>query len=256
MNGRGLPLRQSDITRSKDCRCALADHLPQERQGEWQRGCWIRMAARISTVSIRPYAGTYEPLQTCSVRRPESASPLRAGSSCRPRRAASPGAWSKRLPNAAPPTETAGNLTETPVAGSDAHCADPCALKHSIAPIEQAFGRLWPEARVWPTCWTNSLSTDLARDGALTPAMTERFLTCARYAASCGADGILFTCSAFGPCIEACARTCADAGAEAERGDDRGGGGGPVPPDGSGCLRHSHRRSRPCRRSSPPWHRG
>jgi Asp/Glu/hydantoin racemase len=33
--------------------------------------------------------------------------------------------------------------------------------------------------------------------------MTERFLTIGRYAASTGADGILFTCSAFGPCIEA-----------------------------------------------------
>ncbi len=36
--------------------------------------------------------------------------------------------------------------------------------------------------------------------------MTERFLTMGRYAASTGADGILFTCSAFGPCIEAVAR--------------------------------------------------
>jgi Asp/Glu/hydantoin racemase len=39
--------------------------------------------------------------------------------------------------------------------------------------------------------------------------MTERFLTLARYARSAGADGILFTCSAFGPCIEACARELA-----------------------------------------------
>jgi hypothetical protein len=51
----------------------------------------------------------------------------------------------------------------------------------------------------------DSLSADLARDGALTPAMTERFLTLSRYAAGTGADGILFTCSAFGPCIEAVA---------------------------------------------------
>jgi Asp/Glu/Hydantoin racemase len=39
--------------------------------------------------------------------------------------------------------------------------------------------------------------------------MTTRFLDLARYARSCGADGILFTCSAFGPCIEACARELA-----------------------------------------------
>ncbi len=49
----------------------------------------------------------------------------------------------------------------------------------------------------------DSLSADLARDGALTPAMTERFLTLAAYAVGTGADGILFTCSAFGPCIDA-----------------------------------------------------
>jgi len=79
------------------------------------------------------------------------------------------------------------------------------ALKHSIAPIEEAFGRLWPEARI-ANLLDDSLSTDLARDGRLTPAMTERFLALARYARSCGADGVLFTCSAFGPCIEACAR--------------------------------------------------
>lgn len=52
----------------------------------------------------------------------------------------------------------------------------------------------------------DSLAPDLARDGALTPAMTQRFLTLARYAKSTGSDAILFTCSAFGPCIEACAR--------------------------------------------------
>ena len=78
------------------------------------------------------------------------------------------------------------------------------ALKHSVAPIEAAFARLWPEA-VLMNLLDDSLSADLARQGALTPAMTDRFLTLARYAAGCGVQGILFTCSAFGPCIEACA---------------------------------------------------
>ena len=82
------------------------------------------------------------------------------------------------------------------------------ALKHSIPAIEEAFARLWPEARI-SSLLDDSLSADLARDGALTPAMHQRFLTLARYAASLGADGILFTCSAFGPCIEACARDLA-----------------------------------------------
>ena len=79
------------------------------------------------------------------------------------------------------------------------------ALKHSIAPIEDAFARLWPTARL-ANLLDDSLSADLARDGVLTPAMTDRFLALARYAKASGADGVLFTCSAFGPCIEACAR--------------------------------------------------
>ena len=51
----------------------------------------------------------------------------------------------------------------------------------------------------------DSLAPDLARDGRLTPAMMERFLALARYARLSGSDAILFTCSAFGPSIEACA---------------------------------------------------
>ncbi len=49
----------------------------------------------------------------------------------------------------------------------------------------------------------DSLSADLARDGGLTAGMTERFLGLAQYAIGTGARGILFTCSAFGPCIKA-----------------------------------------------------
>jgi hypothetical protein len=79
------------------------------------------------------------------------------------------------------------------------------ALRHSPPPIEAAFARLWPEALL-ANLLDDSLSADLARDGALTPAMTERFLRLSRYAVDTGADGILFTCSAFGPCIEAVAR--------------------------------------------------
>jgi hypothetical protein len=79
------------------------------------------------------------------------------------------------------------------------------ALKHSIAPIEAAFAKLWPDARLM-NLLDDSLSADLARDGALSAAMTERFLALGRYAAGTGSDAILFTCSAFGPCIEAVAR--------------------------------------------------
>src|ERR1700675_257169 len=79
------------------------------------------------------------------------------------------------------------------------------ALKHSIAPIEASFGRLWPDANLM-NLLDDSLSADVAREGRLTVAMTERFLLLGRYAALTGADAILFTCSAFGPCIEAVAR--------------------------------------------------
>jgi hypothetical protein len=78
------------------------------------------------------------------------------------------------------------------------------ALRHSVTPVETAFARLWPAARL-ANLLDDSLSADLARDGALTEAMTGRFLALARYARTTGADGILFTCSAFGPCIAACA---------------------------------------------------
>ena len=79
------------------------------------------------------------------------------------------------------------------------------ALKHSIVPIEASFARLWPEARLM-NLLDDSLSADLARDGGLSEAMTARFLDLGRYAASTGSGAILFTCSAFGPCIEAVAR--------------------------------------------------
>lgn len=82
------------------------------------------------------------------------------------------------------------------------------ALRHSMAPVAASFARLWPEA-VLANLLDDSLSADLARDGVLTPAMTDRFLTLSRYAANSGATGVLFTCSAFGPCIEACAASLA-----------------------------------------------
>ena len=82
------------------------------------------------------------------------------------------------------------------------------ALQHSLAPIAASFAKLWPEATLM-NLLDDSLSADLARNGQLTPAMTDRFLVLGRYAASTGADAILFTCSAFGPCIDAVARELA-----------------------------------------------
>jgi Asp/Glu/hydantoin racemase len=63
-----------------------------------------------------------------------------------------------------------------------------------------AFAELWPEA-VLMNLLDDSLSADLVRDGAITSSMTQRFLQLADYAVETGCDAILFTCSAFGPCI-------------------------------------------------------
>ena len=72
----------------------------------------------------------------------------------------------------------------------------------AIDPIVGAFKRLWPAAHT-TSLLEDSLATDLAAEGKLTEAMTERFVALARYVRGCGADAILFTCSAFGPSIEA-----------------------------------------------------
>jgi Asp/Glu/hydantoin racemase len=72
----------------------------------------------------------------------------------------------------------------------------------AIEPIVNAFRRLWPEART-TSLLEDSLAPDLAAAGRITDAIIERFVALARYAHACGADAVLFTCSAFGPAIEA-----------------------------------------------------
>jgi hypothetical protein len=79
------------------------------------------------------------------------------------------------------------------------------ALAHSVAPVNLEFERAWPEA-VRMNLLDDSLSADLARSGGLDERMTERFLALGGYAFRTGASAILFTCSAFGPCIDAVAR--------------------------------------------------
>lgn len=77
------------------------------------------------------------------------------------------------------------------------------ALRDSIAPAIAAMQAGWPEARV-ANLLDDSLSADLAaRHGVLEDAMIDRFVTLGRYARATGADGILFTCSAFGVAIDA-----------------------------------------------------
>jgi Asp/Glu/hydantoin racemase len=84
------------------------------------------------------------------------------------------------------------------------------ALEESVLPARAAFASHWPQAKAFDLLDT-SLATDLAARGSLDQAMTERFLTLGRYAAASeGAAGpakaILFTCSAFGPAIDAVKR--------------------------------------------------
>jgi Asp/Glu/hydantoin racemase len=76
----------------------------------------------------------------------------------------------------------------------------------SIEPINTAFKTSWPAARA-TNLLDDSLSQDVAAAGSLTPDMHRRFCQLAGYVAATGADAILFTCSAFGPCIETAKRT-------------------------------------------------
>lgn len=79
------------------------------------------------------------------------------------------------------------------------------ALADSMAPINQALARDWCEAQRM-NLLDDSLAADLARAGRLDATMTRRFLALGDYAVANGADAMLFTCSAFGPCIDAAAR--------------------------------------------------
>lgn len=81
------------------------------------------------------------------------------------------------------------------------------ALLHAtpvaIDPVLAAFADLWPEADL-VNLLDDSLSRDRARDGTgdLTPGMADRFVAFGHYAHRTGAEGILVTCSAFGPAID------------------------------------------------------
>ncbi len=83
------------------------------------------------------------------------------------------------------------------------------ALPMSFGPVAAAFGHLWPEAQT-QNILDDSLSVDRERAGALTPELAARIQALADYALRCGAHAILYTCSAFGPAIEAVARGTAE----------------------------------------------
>ena len=78
----------------------------------------------------------------------------------------------------------------------------------AMQPVQAAFERHWPQA-LRMNLLDDSLSADRAREGRLADAMVRRFVDLACYAQRTGCTGILFTCSAFGPAIEAAARATA-----------------------------------------------
>ena len=79
------------------------------------------------------------------------------------------------------------------------------AVRVAMQPVEDAFRRHWPEAeRV--NLLDDALSVDRDRAGALTPQLSQRIAALAHYALDGGAQGILYTCSAFGEAIEAVQR--------------------------------------------------
>ena len=83
------------------------------------------------------------------------------------------------------------------------------ALIHAVTvamqPIADAFATLWPEAQL-VNLLDDSLAVDRGSGAEIPPQLFTRFRDLVTYADGLGAAGILFTCSAFGPAIEASAK--------------------------------------------------
>ena len=78
------------------------------------------------------------------------------------------------------------------------------ATRVAIDPIEAAAKEIWPQAEII-SILEEALSVDRAASAELSDALHDRIGGLARYAQQMQSDGILFTCSAFGPAIEAAA---------------------------------------------------
>jgi len=75
----------------------------------------------------------------------------------------------------------------------------------AMAPIHTAFEEVWPEAETI-NLLDDGLSVDRARESELSSAMIDRFVRFGHYAYDMQAQGILITCSAFGPAIDRLAK--------------------------------------------------
>jgi Asp/Glu/hydantoin racemase len=72
----------------------------------------------------------------------------------------------------------------------------------AMDPVQAAMASLWPEAEP-VNLLDDGLTIDRAKEGPdLSEELIERFVDFGRYAQRIGADGILITCSAFGPAID------------------------------------------------------
>jgi aspartate/glutamate racemase len=76
----------------------------------------------------------------------------------------------------------------------------------AMQPVEDAFKRMWPEADR-ANILDESLFHDRGKTNDLTPPLADRIVRLSEYAKVCGADAILYTCSAFGEAIETVQRT-------------------------------------------------
>jgi len=71
----------------------------------------------------------------------------------------------------------------------------------AMQPIQAAFAERWPDAEI-VNLLDDGLSLDRAREPDLSEALIQRFVEFGVYGKNMGADGILITCSAFGPAID------------------------------------------------------
>lgn len=71
----------------------------------------------------------------------------------------------------------------------------------AMEPIHTAFKEEWPEAEL-VNLLDDGLSLDRAREADLSESMIKRFVRFGQYGYDMQADGILITCSAFGPAID------------------------------------------------------
>ena len=79
------------------------------------------------------------------------------------------------------------------------------ATHASTTPVADAFARGWSDAEV-TNILDDGLSRDRQRQRHLTDSLRKRIQSLATYAYDCGADAVLFACSAFGEAIDEAAR--------------------------------------------------